>query len=123
MIDLSPCAESEDSEDIEAGLYNGLAMPMILVNPELTLSGGTVKSEEGCLSVPNNYRASVSRREKVLLKAVDLDGKPIELAAEGMLAICLQHECDHLDGKLFIDYISRLKLNLYKAALRKQGKA
>ena len=120
VIDLSPPEDMDPEEAAEAGLSSSYSMPLILINPELTLSGGTVKSEEGCLSVPNNYRASVQRREQVHLKALDLDGNPIEFDADGLFAICLQHECDHLDGKLFIDYISRLKLNLFKATLRKR---
>ena len=107
----------------EEGLPEGIEMPMILVNPELTLSGKTTKSEEGCLSVPNSYRASVPRHTAAHLKMLDLEGNVIEMDTHGLFAICLQHEIDHLDGKLFIDYISRLKLNLYKASLRKQGKA
>ncbi|MBQ4132514.1 MAG: peptide deformylase [Desulfovibrionaceae bacterium] len=120
VIDISPCYETEEGNVEDNGEP---PMPMVLINPELSFSGATVKSEEGCLSVPNSYRATVPRREKVSLKALSLDGDPIELEADGMLAICLQHECDHLDGKLFIDYISRLKLNLYKASLRKLVKA
>ena len=92
---------------------------MILVNPELELIGDEeVESEEGCLSV-EDYRAPVVRSERVKLKATDLDGNPVELEAEGLLAVCLQHECDHLDGKLFIDHISRLKRNLYDAKVKK----
>ena len=108
---------------IDLALPEGIAMPLILVNPELTLSGGTTKSEEGCLSVPNSYRASVPRRTAARLKALDLEGNVMEMDTDGLFAICLQHEIDHLDGKLFIDYISRLKLNLYKASLRKQSQA
>lgn len=91
---------------------------MTFVNPELELLGEEVESEEGCLSV-EEYRAPVVRSERVRLKALDLDGAPVELEAEGILAICLQHECDHLNGKLFIDHISRLKRNLYDAKVKK----
>ena len=77
--------------------------------------------EEGCLSVPD-FRADVERAERVLLRAVGLDGKPIELEADDMFAICLQHEVDHLDGKLFIDRISRLKRSLYAASVKKRLK-
>ena len=97
-------------------------MPLILINPKLELAGKTIKSEEGCLSVPNDYRANVPRKEIVYLKALDLDGNEVAFEADGILAICLQHEVDHLDGKLFIDYISRLKLGLYKSSLKKNQK-
>ena len=91
------------------------------INPELTPLGGSMMCEEGCLSVPV-FRADVERAERVLLRAVGLDGKPIELEADDMFAICLQHEVDHLDGKLFIDRISRLKRSLYAASVKKRLK-
>ena len=90
----------------------------ILVNPELELIGEEVESEEGCLSV-EDYRAPVMRSDRVRVRALDLDGKPVEFEAEGLLAVCLQHECDHLDGRLFIDRISRLKRSLYDAKVKK----
>lgn len=92
--------------------------PRVYVNPRLELMGEEVESEEGCLSV-EEYRAPVVRSERVKLTALNLDGSPVELEAEGILAICLQHECDHLDGKLFIDRISRLKRSMYDAKVKK----
>ncbi len=94
---------------------------MTLVNPRLTPvpECGEVESEEGCLSVPE-FRAKVRRSAKVRLEASDLDGAPVDIVAEGLLAICLQHEVDHLDGTLFIDRISRLKRSLYDAKVRKR---
>lgn len=92
--------------------------PHVFVNPELELIGDEVESEEGCLSVAE-YRAPVCRSERVRLRATDLDGNPVILEADGIFAICLQHECDHLDGKLFIDRISRLKRSLYDAKVKK----
>ena len=93
---------------------------MVLLNPVLTPvpSEGTITGEEGCLSV-SGYRANVKRFAKVVLEAQDLDGKPVHLEAEGLLAVCLQHEVDHLDGKLFIDRISRLKRGMYEMKLKK----
>ena len=91
---------------------------LTLVNPELELSGEEIESEEGCLSV-EEYRAPVARFSKVRVRATDLDGKPLEFEAEDLLAVCLQHECDHLEGTLFIDRISRLKRSLYDAKVRK----
>ena len=98
---------------------------MVLINPELTLSGPEVESEEGCLSV-FDLRSCVYRSALVRLKATDLDGTPIELEADardeenGLLAICLQHECDHLDGKLFVDRIGRLKRMIYDKKIAKK---
>ncbi len=92
--------------------------PRVLINPKLELVGEEVESEEGCLSV-EEYRSTVIRSSKVRLTALDLDGKPLDYEAEGLLAICLQHECDHLDGTLFIDRISRLKRGLYDAKIKK----
>ena len=111
---LDQLDQGENNEPLEND-----GMPLILINPVLNLAGETIKSEEGCLSVPNAYRANVPRKETVYLTALDLDGNKIEFETDGILAICLQHEVDHLDGKLFIDYLSRLKLGLYKASLKK----
>lgn len=94
--------------------------PRVLVNPVLELSGDEVCSErEGCLSVPLSYRADVTRRSRVRLRAIDLDGKPIDEELEGFPAIVMQHECDHLDGVLFIDRISRLRRSLYDSKVKK----
>jgi peptide deformylase len=75
--------------------------------------------QEGCLSVPGFYE-NVDRPQKVKIKAQDRDGKPYELVAEGLLAVCIQHECDHLNGKLFVDYLSNLKRDRIKKKLEKQ---
>lgn len=94
--------------------------PRVLVNPELTLSGEEVVSEqEGCLSVPLNYRADVKRMSRVRLRAMDLDGRAIDEDLDGFDAIVVQHEYDHLDGILFIDRISRLRRTLYDSKVKK----
>jgi peptide deformylase len=95
--------------------------PLILVNPELSEHEGRLVWTEGCLSVPD-FEADVERAESVLLRATDLDGKQVELRTEGLQAVCLQHEVDHLDGILFIDRISRLKRSRYVAKRKKQLK-
>ena len=95
--------------------------PLVFINPEITKTEGTTESEEGCLSVPNNY-ATVERAEKITVKALDKDGKPFELEAEGLLAVCIQHELDHLKGKLLVDYLSPLKRNRIKKKLEKEAK-
>jgi peptide deformylase len=93
--------------------------PYCLINPEIVHAEGKTSAEEGCLSVPEFYDY-VERAAKIRVKAFDPDGKEFELEAEGMLAVCIQHEMDHLDGKLFVDYLSELKRErLKKKALKK----
>ena len=82
--------------------------PVCLVNPEIRLAVGETESEEGCLSVPGVYEL-VKRPEKVRVCALDREGRSREVEAEGLLAVCIHHEIDHLDGRLFVDYLSRLK--------------
>ena len=82
--------------------------PLCLVNPEIRSTDGETETEEGCLSVPGVYEL-VKRPERVRVQALDRDGRSREIEAEGLLAVCIQHEIDHLDGRLFVDYLSRLK--------------
>ena len=96
--------------------------PYVLVNPELELLGAKQESEEGCLSVPGFYE-TVTRAERISVKALNTDGSPQSFEAEGLLAVCIQHECDHLDGKLFVDYLSGLKRTRIRKKLVKQQKA
>ncbi len=93
--------------------------PMVVVNPEISDREGSITWEEGCLSVPD-YTANVERNAKIRLRGTDLDGHPIDEIAEGLRAVCIQHEVDHLDGILFIDRISRLKRSLYVKKRKKQ---
>jgi len=92
--------------------------PHVFVNPVLSNLEGEVDSEEGCLSVVG-YRTTVTRAERLHLSATDLDGNPVEMDADDLMAICLQHEVDHLNGVLFIDKISKLKRTLYERKLKK----
>jgi peptide deformylase len=92
---------------------------LVLINPEIVAREGVQYCEEGCLSVPGIYEA-VERAERVTVRALGLDGKPYTLTAESMLAVCIQHELDHLEGKVFVDYLSRLKQQRIKAKLQKQ---
>ena len=92
--------------------------PHVFVNPVLSNLEGEVESEEGCLSVVG-YRTTVTRAERLHLSATDLDGNPVEMDADDLMAICLQHEVDHLNGVLFIDKISKLKRTLYERKLKK----
>ncbi|MEM7408542.1 MAG: peptide deformylase [Pseudomonadota bacterium] len=94
--------------------------PLCLINPEVTHARGTVEMEEGCLSIPGIYE-NVQRAEQVRVRALDRDGQSFTLDADGLLAVCIQHEIDHLDGKLFVDYLSRLKQQrIRKKALKQQ---
>jgi len=90
----------------------------ILINPVIVSACGLIESNEGCLSVLN-YRTKVQRSKQIRVQALGLDGAALEFDAEGMLAICLQHEIDHLNGLLFIDHVSRLKRSLYEQKLKK----
>lgn len=91
-----------------------------LVNAHIVQRVGTTSSEEGCLSIPG-YRDTIKRSKEVVVEMHDAHGKEVELKAEGLLAICIQHELDHLDGVLFVDHLSRLKRELFKRWLKKQG--
>jgi peptide deformylase len=93
--------------------------PLILVNPVIAERSGEIRWNEGCLSVPD-FQAEVDRAERVLLRATDLEGAPVEIEAQELQAVCFQHELDHLDGVLFIDRISRLKRSLYVKRRNKQ---
>jgi peptide deformylase len=95
--------------------------PYCLINPEIVAAEGQISSEEGCLSVPEFYEF-VDRAEKIRVRALNRDGDPIEFDAEGMLAVCIQHEIDHLDGKLFVDYLSQLKRQRLKKKFTKKAK-
>jgi peptide deformylase len=95
--------------------------PYVFINPLIVEKQGSVVSEEGCLSVPGNY-AKVERAENVTVKALNKEGEEFELKAEGLLAICIQHELDHLQGKLFIDYLSPLKRQRIKKKLEKDAR-
>jgi len=92
---------------------------LVLINPEIVGSEGVQYREEGCLSVPGIYEP-VERAERVTVRALGLDGGSFTLVAENLLAVCIQHEMDHLDGKVFVDYLSRLKQQRIKAKLQKQ---
>ena len=95
--------------------------PYIFINPEIAQKQGEREHEEGCLSVPDSYEV-VTRADTVRVTALDRNGKPFELDADDLLATCIQHEIDHLNGKLFVDYLSNLKRQRIKKRLEKQQK-
>ena len=105
--------------DTEWNDEGGERNPQVLINPEITQKEGRITWEEGCLSVPD-YVADVERAAEVTVRALDLDGREFSQDASGLRSVCLQHECDHLEGVLFIDRISRLKRSLYVKKRQKQ---
>ena len=101
---------SEDQSDLK-----------VFINPEITEKSGEQESEEGCLSVPGVY-APVIRANSIVVNALDRNGTEFKLESTGMLAVCIQHEVDHLDGKVFVDYLSRLKQERIRKKLSKQAR-
>jgi peptide deformylase len=93
--------------------------PLCLINPEILDLSGVEEMEEGCLSVPGVYE-TVQRADQVRMRALDRNGRPFELVTGGLLAVCIQHEIDHLDGKLFVDYLSQLKRTRIRKKIEKQ---
>lgn len=96
--------------------------PLVLINPEIVVSNGVSDYEEGCLSVPGIY-GKVQRAESVTVKALNAEGATFELQADGLLAVCIQHEMDHLAGKVFVEYWSRLKQVRTLARLKKKQRS
>lgn len=95
--------------------------PLTLINPALLSAEGEGEMQEGCLSIPEVYEM-VKRPDRIRIGAIDREGKPFELDAEGLLAVCIQHEIDHLDGKLFVDYLSPLKRNRIRKKMLKRAR-
>lgn len=93
--------------------------PLVFINPELIEKHGNEEMDEGCLSVPGIYE-TVQRADRVKVRALDRNGEFFELEADGLLAVCIQHEMDHLEGKLFVDYLSSLKRDRIQKKLEKQ---
>jgi len=97
------------------------SQPYVFINPEIIKEDGEEVCQEGCLSVPEYY-ADVTRAATITVKALDRDGKAFELEADGLLAVCIQHEIDHLKGKLFVDYLSPLKQQRVRKKMEKLAK-
>lgn len=111
--DLRRVIVIDTSEDHSAALA--------LINPEILERGGEEEMDEGCLSVPGFYE-TVQRAETVRVRALGRDGQTFEMDADGLLAVCIQHEIDHLDGKLFVDYLSSLKRQRIRKKLEKEAR-
>jgi peptide deformylase len=99
----------------------GHDQPLVLVNPEVLAREEVGTTQEGCLSVPGIFD-DIERAQRIRVRALGRDGRPFELAVEGLLAVCIQHEIDHLDGKLFVDYLSELKRQRIRKRLEKDRK-
>jgi peptide deformylase len=97
------------------------SQPLALVNPEIVDKSGEEEMDEGCLSVPGVYE-TVKRADRIRVRALDRDGQVFEMDADGLLAVCIQHEIDHLDGKLFVDYLSNLKRQRIRKKLEKEAR-
>src|SRR5262249_4075080 len=110
------CAPRPEDEDPNTPL--GPREPHAIVNPEIVARSGSILWEEGCLSVPG-FTDEIERAENVTVRGLDRDGNPLELQATGLLAVCLQHEIDHLEGVLFVDRLSRLKQTMVKKKLKR----
>lgn len=97
------------------------SQPLALVNPEILSRDGEEEMDEGCLSVPGVYE-TVKRADRIRVRALDRNGETFEMDADGLLAVCIQHEIDHLDGKLFVDYLSNLKRQRIRKKLEKEAR-
>ncbi len=115
QVDVHQCVIIIDTSDTHDLLH-------VLINPEITAAIGESDCEEGCLSVPGIFE-KIRRAERVTVKALNINGDPFMLEAEGLLAVCIQHEMDHLIGKVFVEYLSRLKQTRLREKLRKQQRS
>ena len=120
-IGLAAIQVNVDKRVIVIDISEDQSQPLTLINPEIIAAEGEREYQEGCLSVPEAYE-TVSRADTIRVKALDLQGEVQEFEAEGLLATCIQHEIDHLDGKLFVDYLSNLKRQRIKKRLEKHQK-
>lgn len=121
VIDIRPQGEGDRYElDGLTDLEKAVPMPLVIFNPEIINREGKTTYEEGCLSVPGFYE-SVERSRWIEVKGLDQNNQPVHLQLDGLLAICMQHEMDHLDGKVFIDRLSPIKSNRIKAKIKKYG--
>lgn len=120
-IGLAATQVNEQKRLIVIDVSEDKTSPLFLINPELVETEGERDFEEGCLSVPEAYEL-VTRADKIRVRALNLQGEAFEMDAEGILATCIQHEIDHLEGKLFVDYLSNLKRQRIKKRLEKHQK-
>lgn len=120
VIDVRPTKDGRYDMESMTELEQQVPMPLIVFNPEVIEREGKITYDEGCLSVPSFYE-TVERAEKIRVKALDIYGNEMDFETDGLLSICIQHEIDHLDGKLFIDRLSPIKSNRIKSKIKKFG--
>lgn len=120
VMDTRPRENGRYAPEEQTELERAIQQPLILFNPEIVAKEGKTTYDEGCLSVPTYYE-TVERFNQVEIKALDIDGNEVRFTADGLLAICVQHEIDHLDGKLFIDRLSPIKSTRIKNKIKKFG--
>ena len=119
VIDLDPHGEAKNDPELQQELKAwGYERPTALINPEIVSSEGEVLWEEGCLSVPG-YTEQVKRKERIVVGALDREGNPFSLHADGLFAVAIQHEMDHLQGKVFVEYLSNLKQDVVKRKMQR----
>ncbi len=126
MYDASGVGLAATQVDVHKRLFiadcsDDQSEPLVFINPEITEKSGEFANEEGCLSFPGVY-AKVERASNIKVQAQDRHGETFTLSAEGLLAICIQHELDHLNGKLFVDYLSPLKRDRIRKKLEKEAR-
>lgn len=122
VTDETDLANLPDGAEVVGDAIVSGKKPIIVINPEIIYKEGEIKFQEGCLSVPE-YSAEVRRAEKIKLQYQNIDGLTKELSADGLLAVCIQHEMDHLDGKLFIDRLSPMKKQMAQKKLLRARKS
>lgn len=120
VLDTRPRENGRYKPEEMTELERAVEMPLVIFNPEVVRKEGKTTYDEGCLSVPT-YFETVERANLVEVTGLDVDGKPIMFTVDGLLAICIQHEIDHLDGKLFIDRLSPIKSARIKNKIKKYG--
>ena len=120
-IGLAAIQVNDPRRVIVVDISEDRSQPLALINPEILEKQGVEEMDEGCLSVPGVYE-TVQRAEQIRVRALGRDGQPLEMDVDGLLAVCIQHEIDHLDGKLFVDYLSNLKRQRIRKKLEKEAR-
>ena len=120
-IGLAAVQVNDPRRVIVVDISEDRSRPLALINPEILAKDGEEEMDEGCLSVPGVYE-TVRRAERIRVRALDRDGQVFEREVDGLLAVCIQHEIDHLDGKLFVDYLSNLKRQRIRKKLEKEAR-
>lgn len=119
VIDLDPSQQAKKDEEVRKELQEwNYTQPLAVINPRLVAGDGQIVWDEGCLSLPG-ITETIKRKANVTVQAYDVDGQPITIEARGLFAVCLQHEMDHLAGKMFVDYLSKLKRDVIRRKMQR----